>query len=1570
MYLNQRKLVITLFITAISLLLTMNMYAQTYFINENFSTGSGQTPPTGWTNNTLSGNSSFDKWRFDNLNARTINSPMSSPAAIFDSDNYSSGGGAEDVTLESPAVNTTGSTIIKIKWDQYFQSGFGGSATVEIFNGTTWNQVYFNNNTTTSNPNTQDIDVSTHAANKTGVKVRFRWRGDFSWWWIVDNVQLYQPALVPEITTQPTLQRACDNTIAKFFVAATNTPTTFAWEVSSNNGSSWSAVSNGGAYSGAATDTLSVTASTGLNNNLYRVTVQNIHGSDVSDTARLIVPFVTTPTTTHDTICIGDTAILTANVSGGYINWYDALIAGNKVGTGDTLTLPSVSSADTFYAESSTGSTAGDSLQTPFTSGNAQNGVMFDILTKNNIITINRFEANLDPTYFTGPGNFAVYYKTGTHVGFELNSGAWTLLDNSTNIASLGSGVGTDLGFNLSLQLLPNTTYAFYIVCSNASIPYTTAGVFNAVLASNNDLNIYIGKGVSGLFAGTFSPRAANVEIVYSPLSCVNPTRTPAIVSLYDAPSISAHPNNSTICENTNTSFSVTATGTALTYQWQVSTNSGGTWANVANTGIYTGATTATLNLTAATTAVNGYQYRCVVSGTCTPSATSNAAVLTINTAPVITSHPQTDTICPNSNITFNVMATGTAPTYQWQVSTNGGTSWSNLANGGIYSNVATSVLTLTNATAAVHTYQYRCVVSGTCSPSATSSAATLIINTTPVVTTQPTNKTVCSGDNTTYTVSGTSSLPVSYQWQGSLNGTTWTDLLNAGIYSGVTTTTLTLTNIFGGAYSMYRCVLSSGCIATPSNAATLTVNTQPTIVVQPVSDTKCLGQNTTFSISATGTALTYQWQVSTNGGTSWANVANGGIYTGATTNSLSLSGVTATYNGYRYRCVVTGSCPTVKTSSAAILTVNSPVVITANTPATQTLCSGDNTSLSVAATGTGISYKWYIRTGTTWTLINNGGIYSGATTGTLNITGISAAPTTQVFVYFCVISGTCNSLSTNYTYITVHAKPTITANPANLTKCDSTNNASFNVTAVGTNLSYQWQLNTGSGWNNLSNNSTYTGVTTPTLLLPNVYYSMNGYQYRCIVSGTCTPAVTSAVATLTITPLLTPSVAITATSEDICAGTSVTFTPAPVNGGSATYVWKRNGNTVGSGSTYTSSSLANGDIIWCDMTSNVACPSPKSVRSNQVTMKVTPYSTPAIAITSDVGNSWCSGKPAVFRANITNGGQTPTYQWLINGQPVGANIDTYLTSQLINGDQVRCQLTSSLQCPSPALVNSNVITMTINQTTRASIVIAPNPDSVICDNTEVTMYAFYTNSGMTPAFQWVLNGQDIPGETGGTMRTTSLNNGDTVQCRFTSSATCVFPEMSNPVVFSVGNPIDPSVNVTVIYLGNNTYRFTAIPVNGGQNPSYQWYKNTVAIPGATGAFYDASNLAKTDKIHVEMTSSEPCVNVNLETVESRTITTGVSDFGNTFAEIGLYPNPNNGQFSIKGTLTNTINDQEVIVKISNSLGQLVYSKAYNGDGNNINLPVMLENNLANGVYQVNIVIDNQMSTMRFVLNR
>src|SRR5207247_2948859 len=94
-------------------------------------------------------------------------------------------------------------------------------------------------------------------------------------------------------------------------------------------------------------------------------------------------------------------------------------------------------------------------------------------------------------------------------------------------------------------------------------------------------------------------------------------------------------------------------------------------------------------------------------------SATSNAASLTVNTAPSITTQPAGQTVTAGQNASFTVAASGLpAPTYQWQLSTDNGVSWTNLTNTAPYSGVTAATLTVTNTTTGLNGVQYRAVAS------------------------------------------------------------------------------------------------------------------------------------------------------------------------------------------------------------------------------------------------------------------------------------------------------------------------------------------------------------------------------------------------------------------------------------------------------------------------------------------------------------------------------------------------------------------------------------------------------------------------------------------------------------------------------------------------------------------------------------------------------------------------------------------------------------------------------------------------------------------------------------------
>ena len=136
-------------------------------------------------------------------------------------------------------------------------------------------------------------------------------------------------------------------------------------------------------------------------------------------------------------------------------------------------------------------------------------------------------------------------------------------------------------------------------------------------------------------YYGTGNPPAVNTDGTVT--AATYPGTNANVTTPGAAPTITTQPADSSVNEGENTSFSVSATGTTLSYQWQVSTDGGSTFSNITDGGIYSGATTATLNLTAVAYANDGYQYAVVISDATyiCDITTSNAAILNVNGIPV-----------------------------------------------------------------------------------------------------------------------------------------------------------------------------------------------------------------------------------------------------------------------------------------------------------------------------------------------------------------------------------------------------------------------------------------------------------------------------------------------------------------------------------------------------------------------------------------------------------------------------------------------------------------------------------------------------------------------------------------------------------------------------------------------------------------------------------------------------------------------------------------------------------------------------------------------------------------------
>jgi len=239
-----------------------------------------------------------------------------------------------------------------------------------------------------------------------------------------------------------------------------------------------------------------------------------------------------------------------------------------------------------------------------------------------------------------------------------------------------------------------------------------------------------------------------------------------------------------------------------------------------------------------------------------------------------------------------------------------------------------------------------------------------------------------------------------------------------------------------------------------------------------------------------------------------------------------------------------------------------------------------------------------------------------------------------------------------------------------------------------GNSPSFQWKKNgTDTGGNTATFSSEFN----------------NGDVISCVlISNASCPSsnnVLSNVVTLKVNPLVIPSVNIAASpSDNICEQSEVKFHATVVNGGnSPSFQWKKNGIVMGVNSvSYSEFSLKNGDEIVCTVTSKAECLAANQATSNTIPIKVNPILTPTVTISSDAGESACSGKEVIFTAKPVNAGIDPVYQWKKNGKNVGINSANYSDKSLVNGDEISCEITTSAKCYSQKEAASNFIELAV----------------------------------------------------------------------------------------------------------------------------------------------------------------------------------------------------------------------------------------------------------------------------------
>ena len=415
-----------------------------------------------------------------------------------------------------------------------------------------------------------------------------------------------------------------------------------------------------------------------------------------------------------------------------------------------------------------------------------------------------------------------------------------------------------------------------------------------------------------------------------------------------------------------------------------------------------------------------------------------------------------------------------------------------------------------------------------------------------------------------------------------------------------------------------------------------------------------------------------------------------------------------------------------------------------------------------------------------------------------------------------------CSRYPSGSEYTVTILKNAVPVGPTQIQLCAGSS-TTLNSSIAGN--TFQWQQDNGGGFVNISENANFSGTNTPRLSLNNIPGAWNGYQYRCVSNSS-----TSNTYALSMKTPIAPTVSVSTPNTSVCAGNPVTFTATSPNiGTSPQYQWVVNGiNTGPNSSVWVSNAVMNNDQVKLVLTTNEGCLTSQTATSNTLLMTVNIPITTSVQISSS-NTDICSGQSVSFTASPTNGGATPHYQWQSSFGNVGTDSDTFSTSNLSNGSQVRVLMTSSIVCATPATVASNYITVNVHFPSTAFVSIGTTTPTA-CAGADVTFISTANNQGNAPIYQWKKNGINV-GTNSSTYTTNTIVNGDVISLSMTSNLPCVTTPTvtSNTIAMVVTPSVLPGIAISGVttVTQNQFTMLTASATNAGTAPGYQWQDST-----------------------------------------------------------------------------------------------------------------------------------------------
>jgi len=276
----------------------------------------------------------------------------------------------------------------------------------------------------------------------------------------------------------------------------------------------------------------------------------------------------------------------------------------------------------------------------------------------------------------------------------------------------------------------------------------------------------------------------------------------------------------------------------------------------------------------------------------------------------------------------------------------------------------------------------------------------------------------------------------------------------------------------------------------------------------------------------------------------------------------------------------------------------------------------------------------------------------------------------------------------------------------------------------------------------------------------------------------------------------------------------------------------------------------------------------------------------------------------------------------------------------------------------------SDSVAVTVTPLVTPSVTVSATPGDAVCQGTIATFSTAIVNGGSAPGYKWQVNGITETAATGSSYTYTPAN-GDIVKAILISDAACARPDsVSNTVTMTVQSLVMPIVSISAnpgLSIAAGQYdTLTATVTNGGSSPVYEWKVDGVVVAGAVTATFISNTLANGDTVTCTVIGSGTCGGQT----QSLPVTiivgqhVGISQIAATADNVIVVPNPNKGEFIIKGIMGSAINAAgggEVSIELTNMLGQVIYSDVVTALNGVINKQISLDKSISNGMYLLNL---------------